>query len=523
MVFATPDKPRLLPPFLHALTFLALHSPRQGPRAANILLLLPPVVEGPAILNLSSYIEGSWCWCWCCRSHRCRRPRPLLLLYRQKVCETRPSVFAMSRRRWNTIHERQNLHRLSLRGLEALQIADLIEYGSSSDENEDGSDGSSVSSESSSTISTNSASSSEDDTLAIVLPMLADAASLDTRINAYIEDGSIAFGLRLKIQDFNESECLTFFRFRKDDLQRTADLLWPRLEPYLEGDITEILCENRYRAPYETCFLICLARLSYPRRLRPEMEVIFGMRKSHISACFKTFSEALFEVASQYLLNVNIWAPRMPMYATKIGKKTGNLINIIWGFLDGTIRRIRRPVRCQSQAYTRYKRCHALKFQSVVTPDGFIAHLTGPFMGRDHDSRMLAESLLLPALQQLMPADGTGGPIYCMYSDLAYPTSAWLMKGFVNAAEGSPEKAFNTAMSKVRIVVEWGFKNIVQQWQFLDFQQTMMILKMPIGQYYVNAAFLTNLRNCLYGGQIGNHFKCEPLSLEQYLGLIDDP
>jgi hypothetical protein len=95
------------------------------------------------------------------------------------------------------------------------------------------------------------------------------------------------------------------------------------------------------------------------------------------------------------------------------------------------------------------------------------------------------------------------------------------MKGFVNPAKGTPERLFNTVLSCVRIAVEWGFKTILQQWKFLDFQQSAMILKMPMGQYYINAAFLTNLRNCLYGGQVSEYFACNPLSLEQYLALGD--
>ena len=49
-----------------------------------------------------------------------------------------------------------------------------------------------------------------------------------------------------------------------------------------------------------------------------------------------------------------------------------------WGFVDGTVRPIARPGEYQRVLYNGYKRVHALKFQSVVAPNGMIANLHGP-------------------------------------------------------------------------------------------------------------------------------------------------
>jgi hypothetical protein len=61
----------------------------------------------------------------------------------------------------------------------------------------------------------------------------------------------------------------------------------------------------------------------------------------------------------------------------------------IWGFVDGTIRKIARPHQFQSMVYTSFKKRHGMKFQSVVVPDGLIACLHGPVLARQHDARML--------------------------------------------------------------------------------------------------------------------------------------
>ena len=50
--------------------------------------------------------------------------------------------------------------------------------------------------------------------------------------------------------------------------------------------------------------------------------------------------------------------------------------------------------------YNGHKRVHAIKFQSVVAPNGLIANLYGPVEGKRHDSGMLGDSGLLGKLQQ---------------------------------------------------------------------------------------------------------------------------
>ena len=82
------------------------------------------------------------------------------------------------------------------------------------------------------------------------------------------------------------------------------------------------------------------------------------------------------------MVNPEIWHPRMPYYAELISNKTGGVARDIWGFIDGTIRKTTRPIYHQQTVYTRFKKCHGLKFQSVFVPDGFIAFLFGPVPGK---------------------------------------------------------------------------------------------------------------------------------------------
>ena len=56
----------------------------------------------------------------------------------------------------------------------------------------------------------------------------------------------------------------------------------------------------------------------------------------------------------------------------------GTALENCWGFVDGTVRPICRPGENQRVMYNGHKRVHALKFQSVVAPNGLIANLYRP-------------------------------------------------------------------------------------------------------------------------------------------------
>ena len=278
-------------------------------------------------------------------------------------------------------------------------------------------------------------------------------------------------------------------------------------------------------------FSWCCFASPRPRRIAHEMADFFGMKRSKISAGIRTMVDALHSLSAAYFENPAIHHKRMPYYAAKIHEKCG-LVNTVWGFIDGTLRKTCRPSYFQKQAYSGHKRAHGIKFQSVVTPDGLFACMYGPIMGNRHDAYMLAKSRLLHQLEAFMPPEQPpeGGeannhpvaPIYSLYGDPAYPQSHYLFGGYRNPRAGTPQAQWNTEMSKVREVVEWGFANILANWAFLEFRPAMKIFKSPVGKYYIVGAFLMNLRSCFYGNQTMAYFDCDALTLDEYLSLIDN-
>ena len=73
----------------------------------------------------------------------------------------------------------------------------------------------------------------------------------------------------------------------------------------------------------------------------------------------------------------------------------------VFGFADGTVRPICRPIVGQHLVYNGHRRVQAIKFQSVVIPNGLIAHLHGPCEGRRHNAFLLRDSGLLEQLEML--------------------------------------------------------------------------------------------------------------------------
>ena len=399
----------------------------------------------------------------------------------------------MSLRYWNTAYERRELNTIAATTCCLYMSTDIYDPTSDSDTED------------------------EEDETSIGLPLLFTLATLakHTVVFTPIEDASIEFGRRLTIEDFNESQCIMYFRFRKEHLKDVAKALWPKLA--LEGRYDSILCANRYRCPFETALLILLYRFSRPVRLRPEMEEFFGMRIAHLSNVVCTMVNAMYDLSLPYFSNPGIFAHKMEMYSQRIYDKNGVLQNI-WGFIDGTLRKTARPLYFQRHAYSGHKRCHGLKFQTVVTPDGLIACMWGPMNGNRHDSHMLRESSLLEQLQELMPVNGN---IYSLYGDPAYPQSQVLFGGYWHPAPGSIEAHWNTLMSKVREAVEWGYCLIIQNWKFLDLKSSMKVFEVPVAKYYTVGAFLTNIKTTFYDNQINVYFKCETMRLDEYLNLVE--
>ncbi|ETL78445.1 hypothetical protein L917_20751 [Phytophthora nicotianae] len=254
--------------------------------------------------------------------------------------------------------------------------------------------------------------------------------------------------------------------------------------------------------------------MAYPARL-DDLKDLFGRETEAISSISNSVRDYLNHTFSHLLLfdSNRLTEDTLQAYSRAVFVKGAPLHTCV-GFIDGTVRVMCRPMQNQKYVYNGHKRKHALKYQSVIAPDGIIIHLRGPYAGTLHDAFILRESGLLEAAAEHLKF---GGKHDIFYGDPAYGQQDHIIAPFKGALLTEDEQEFSKRMSEVRVSVEWGFGKIVRYWAFVDFAKNQKLRLQRLGKMYAMAAFLSNVDTCVYGSQTSKFFGLAPLSLSEYL------
>ncbi|ETV84156.1 hypothetical protein H257_03442 [Aphanomyces astaci] len=197
-----------------------------------------------------------------------------------------------------------------------------------------------------------------------------------------------------------------------------------------------------------------------------------------------------------------------------VANKGGEVQNV-WAFIDGTVRECCRPDGDERQrtVFNGHKRRHAVKYQTLVTPDGIISHAFGPIEGGRHDLTILRQSKLESGI-----AADTRFRGFVIYGDPAYGYSDQLASPFGGARLTAALREVNKSMSRVRISVEWSFGQVLQYWPIVDFKKKLRIGNSPIAKMYKVAVLLTNCITCDRGRNTNSaYIGLPPPTLEEYL------
>lgn len=208
--------------------------------------------------------------------------------------------------------------------------------------------------------------------------------------------------------------------------------------------------------------------------------------------------------------------PLLQSYADAIAEQ-GALLDNCFGFIDGTVRPISRPVELQEVLFNGHKRVHSIKYQSMTVPSGLIANLFDPVEGRAHDAGMLGDSHLLDDLET--HTNSPAGQVMCLYGDPAYPARTHLQAPFQPGAVRGLTPAmelYNTRMSKGRTSVEWIFGDVINSFKFLDYKKNLKVGLSTFGKMYVVCAIIHNALTCMYGNQTSTFVGLEPASVYDY-------
>ena len=310
---------------------------------------------------------------------------------------------------------------------------------------------------------------------------------------------------KFNFDDWDDTECRTELRFNKADIFLLLEVLrFP----------DKFVCSQRTVCSKLEGLCILLKRLAFPCRYT-DMVSRFGRNPTELCLIFNTVLDFVYSSHRHRLESWNqpfLLPQVLERYAQTIHDRGAPLRNC-FGFVDGTLCEIARPKNNQRIVYNGHKRAHGIKFQSVVTPNGLIANLAGPFEGRRHDSTMLHESGMLRELQRVAWANGE--PL-CLYGDPAYPLGIHLQAPFRDAHPTPQMQRFNEAMSEVRVSVEWMFGTITNYYKFVDFKKQLKIGMSPVGKIYLVCGILQNAHTCLYGNLVSEYFSFDPPSLQDY-------
>lgn len=267
---------------------------------------------------------------------------------------------------------------------------------------------------------------------------------------------------------------------------------------------------------FEALCMMCM-KYAWPTRLGSMVEM-FGASVSRMSRIISALRRCLHAMFSPALNHPSLLSlAQLETFEAAIQRKSG--CSRIFGFIDGTVRPIPKPKHLQSAVYNGKDKVHALKYQSLVTPDGMLQQLAGPWPGSRHDMYAFHKSKLKEFVQALpQRADGT---TFAVYADQGYAASREVETPYFDGAADAIHEAINQAMASSRIAVEWAFGDIVALWASLDMKRTQQLLSnRKIGQVYLVAGLLTNFMNCFKPNKGAQYFGVQPLSLEEYMGVM---
>lgn len=165
--------------------------------------------------------------------------------------------------------------------------------------------------------------------------------------------------------------------------------------------------------------------------------------------------------------------------------------------MDETFIGTARPSKIDEQnaAYNGHKMKHALKFQTITSPDGLMLHAAGRVEGRRHDWALYVRSGSEKQQENVCSVDGT----QCyVHSDSGYNRRRTDDVPFQGANLEASARATNKKKASVRVSVQWAYMELKQYCKTVDFKRKLRIGESSVSVLYRSAILLCNMRSFLY-------------------------
>ena len=163
---------------------------------------------------------------------------------------------------------------------------------------------------------------------------------------------------KFDLDSLENDECVSEFQFENKDV-------------YILGKTVEIpesiICYNGAKVDGIESLCVFLKRFGYPCRYSDMISRFERPVPVCLNFAYDRWGHLLKTMNQQWLAPVNLQLFVDTIHAI------GSPLDNCWGFIDGTVRPICRPRKDHHILYNGHKKVHAIKFQSVVAPNGLIA------------------------------------------------------------------------------------------------------------------------------------------------------
>ena len=136
------------------------------------------------------------------------------------------------------------------------------------------------------------------------------------------------------------------------------------------------------------------------------------------------------------------------------------------------------------------------------------------FEGKKHDISIFRGGFT-ERMQLLNRNDRTSNTI--VYGDPEYQMCRYVMAPYKGIELSNDEINFRTTMAQYRIIVEWAFGKVINEWACLDYNKKLNLFLKPVAKYYEVGVLLSNFRSCMYSNQSIQTFEVPVPSLAEYL------
>ena len=326
-------------------------------------------------------------------------------------------------------------------------------------------------------------------------------------------------------------------RVNSDGRFRPADIRL--ITPHLQLHTVEY--RHRFQCNAETALCIVLYRLSAPASGLKAMMATFRRSRTWLSIVFNDVVEHLIAQYRSLLFwdADRLTYAELQRYASAVLSEGG--AQGLWGFVDGTMRVICQPDRNRRlyEDHSRRKKPRAIKYQVVLTPDGLVSHLAGPYMGRDGCWAVYQRSNLADCIRAVHETrfragngdhdagghDAPGGQLFVYGDDSAYEISYGLISPY-QVQPGQPldskRTEFNARLSMLRRRIERGPGQAMALWGYYNgYSKAGLGAGLsPVAAYFMVSVLLSNIHTCIYGNRTSRKFRCSPPSIEDYLHTV---